>query len=145
MGDRAKINGKAERLLEWIKGWDGFDGYAKLNAIVTQEGDASLNIVVNDDVVEPYIDGTALRDYTFMIKMILPWSDGFDPVNVESGNTAASLLDWIDGQFPHNLPDWERADIRGITLVNNAPSLDTVDTEESIAEYSVIAKIRYVE
>lgn len=145
MGDRAKIKGKADKLLEWIKGWDGFDGYAKLNAIVIQEGDASLNIVVNDDVVEQYLDGTALRDYTFMVKMILPWSDGFDPVNVESENTAASLLDWIDGQFPHNLPDWEGADIRGITLVNNAPSLDTVDTEESIAEYSVIAKIRYVE
>lgn len=145
MGDRAKIKGKANKLLEWIKGWDGFDGYAKLNAIVAEEGDASLNIVVNDDVVEQYLDGTALRDYTFMIKMILPWSDGFDPVNVESENTAASLLDWIDGQFPQNLPAWEGADIREITLVNNAPSLDTVDTEESIAEYSVIAKIRYVE
>lgn len=145
MGDRAKIKGKADALLEWLKGWSGFDGLLKLNALVTQDGDASLNIVVNDALVQLYVDGTAIRDFTFQIKSIQPWSDGYDQTNIDAVENLSDLLDWLDDQFPENKPNWEGADIMEMILLNNAPSLDYVHETDELAEYSITAKIRYEE
>lgn len=144
MGRVARIKEKADRLLDWAKGWDGFDGYLKLNAIVNEEGDSSLNIIVNDKEVQRYIDGTADRQFTAQFKMILPWSDGFDLVNSAAYKTMAELLDWVDDQFPENVPDWG-CDITGITTVENAPALDFVNEQDSLAEYSFQVLIDYKE
>lgn len=145
MGDRAKIKGKADALVEWLKGWEGFDDYLKLNALVTKEGDASVNIVVNDAEVEKYIDGTAIRDFTFQIKSVQPWSDGYDQTNVDAVEGLSALLDWLDDQLPDNKPNWEGADITELILLNNAPSLDYVHETDELAEYSITAKLRYKE
>lgn len=145
MGDRAKIKGKADKVLEWAKGWSGFDGFLKLNALVNQENDASLNIVVNDKIVQRYIDGSAIRDFTVQFKMVLPWSDGFDMINIQGMEIMSDLLDWIDNQYPDNLPEWEGCNILEITALSNAPSLDAVNSQDSLAEYSVQAVIRYEE
>lgn len=145
MGDRAKIQGKAKKLLEWLKGWDGFDDYLKLNAIVSKEDDASLNIVVNDEVVQRFIDGSAIRDFSFQVKMVYPWSDGYDDTNSEAFDSMSSLLDWLDEQIPTNAPDWDGAEVMELIFINNVPSLDYVLEGDEMAEYSVTAKIRYKE
>lgn len=145
MGTRAKIQGKADKLLDWLKGWEGFDDYLKLNALVTKENDSSLNIIVNDELVDEFIDGTAIRDFTFQVKMVLPWSDGYDTTNAEAFDTMSSLLDWLDDQIPTNKPEWEGAEIMELILINNAPSFDYVHEGDEVAEYSVAAKIRYKE
>lgn len=143
--DKAKIKDKAEKLLEWAKEWPEFDGYLKLNALVNKDGDASLNIVVNDRIVTEYIDGSAIREYTFQFKVITPWSDGFDPINLQSEKLVASLHDWIDEQYPKNKPDWEGANITAINTLNNAPSLDFVREDDELAEWSIEAIITYEE
>lgn len=142
---RAEIKGKAEKLLEWAKKWPSFNGYLKLNALVNKDGDASLNIVANDKIIERFIDGTAKREFTAQFKMVLPWSDGYDPTNVNSETIAASLLDWIDAQYPSNIPDWENCNIYEIITQGNAPSLDLVNEQDELAEFSVQALIRYEE
>lgn len=143
--DIANIKGKAEKLLEWAREWPDFNGYLKLNALVNKEGEASLNVVANDKIIQRFIDGTAQREFTAQFKLILPWSDGYDPTNVNSEQFASSLLDWIDEQYPDNIPDWENCKIYEITTINNAPSLDFVHEQDDLAEYSVQALIRYSE
>lgn len=143
--DTAKIKNKAQKLLEWAKGWPNFDEYLKLNALVNKDGDASLNIVVNDRVVTEYIDGSAIRNYTFQLKMVTPWSPGFDKVNVEAERLVSGLHDWVNEQYPDNVPDWEGASIISIETENNAPSLDVVYEQDELAEWSVLAVVNYKE
>lgn len=145
MGERAKIKGKVDKLIEWAKGWDGFDGLLKLNALVNKEDDASLNVVANDKILYEYIDGICAREFTAQFKMILPWSDSYDKVNLEAIEKMSSLLDWIDDQYPNNLPDWKDCSIYEIKTIENAPSLDFVNDQDELAEYSVQAIIRYEE
>lgn len=143
--DRAKIKGKAAKLVEWAKSWPGFDGYLKLNALVNQENDSSLNVVVNDRIITEYIDGRSRREFTAQIKVILPWSDGYDNVNIQAQELMESLLDWIDEQYPYNLPKWENCDIYQIEPQSNAPQLNYVNEQDELAEYSVQFVIRYEE
>lgn len=143
----ADIAGKTFAALEWAKTWPRLDGYLKLNAIITQDGDAAFDTSYNDVSVVEYNDGTALRDYTFQLRIVASWSDGFDPVNIEAMNLSAEWLDWVARQFNEgNLPDFgENATIQGIFPVQNVPELNAVYENESLAEYVIQAKIRYIE
>lgn len=141
----ANISGKTQAALEWAKGWPELDGYLKLNAIISEEGDASFDTSYNDVAVAKYNDGTAKRQYTFQLRIIAPWSDGFDPVNIEAERLASSWLDWLSHQYPDNVPEWEGADITGIEPAQNAPALNRVFEAESLAEYLIQAVITYNE
>lgn len=140
-----EIEGKAKACLEWAKTWDVLDGYLKLNAFVNKDGEAALNTVYNSNIIEPYIDGTAKRQYSFMFKMMLPWSDGIDDINVDSENIVAQWLDWVSRQYPDNVPEWDGAEILSIEPDQNTPALDSVDKEEGLAAYSFKAVIMYIE
>lgn len=142
----AKIEGKTKAALEWAKGWDKLDGYLKLNALITEDGDATFNTSYNDVSVAEYNDGTAKRQYTFQLRVIAPWSDGYDPVNIQAEQLAASWLDWVAEQYKlGNLPEWEGADIISIRPAQNAPALNAVFQEDSLAEYMIQAVITYIE
>lgn len=140
-----EIDGKAKACLEWARKWDVLDGYLKLNAFVNTDGEAALNIVYGSNIIEPYIDGTAKRQYAFMFKMMLPWSDGYDDTNVEAERTIARWFDWVSSQYPDNVPEWDGAEILSIEPGQNAPGLDTVDKEEALAAYTFKAVITYIE
>ena len=137
--------GKAEAFLEWAKGWPELDGFLKLNAITTDEGDCSLNVVQNDAAVERYIDGTAVREFTFELRTIAPWSSGYDPVNLQAEAFAASWQDWVASQFPGNVPDFGAAEVTAIEPSWNVPALNFVYQDDGLAEYLVQAKITYIE
>lgn len=140
------IADKYEAVLAWANTWPALGGYLKFNAILTAEGDASLNGIPNELVRESYIDGTALRRLTAQMKLIVPWSDGHDPVNVEQGERVASWLDWVSTQYDAgNVPAWDGAQIVGIEPSQNAPSIAAVYQDDGLAEYAFEAVIEYVE
>lgn len=140
-----KTAGKTEAVLEWAKGWPDIGGYLKLNAISSESGDASLDTVYNDAKVQDYIDGRALREYTFALVMMADWSDGFDATNAEANRLNESWIDWVDSQFPDNVPEWPGAIFQSIESVYNVPSLAAVYQDESLAKYMFQAKIAYIE
>lgn len=141
----AKIEGKAKAALEWAKTWPELDGYIKLNALITQDGEATLATAYNDVAIERYNDGTAKRQYTFLLKVVTAWSDGYDQVNTEAERLASSWLDWVAEQFPDNVPDWPGAEIISIEPTQNAPALDTVWEDDQLAQYVIQAIITYNE
>lgn len=143
--DYAIIADKANRLVEWASGWDGFDQYLKLNALVSTEGDSSLNVIANDRIVTEYIDGSAIREFTAQLKVVTAWSSENVPTNAEAENYLCGLVDWINRQFPDNLPDWPGATITDIHTQNNAPSLDFVHEQDEVAEFSINVIITYQE
>ena len=138
------ISGKADAVFEWLLEWPALDGYLKLNAILAEEDAASVNVVPTEAVIERYIDGTARRRYTFQLKIMQPWSDGYDRVNHEAEALAASWLDWVSVQYElGKVPKWEGATITDISPTQNAPGLNFVYQDEGLAEYVFEAVIDY--
>lgn len=141
-----RAEGKTAAVFEWAKSWPELDGFLKLNAITTEEGEAAINIVQNDAEMSRYIDGTAVRQFTFQLKFIALWSNGFDPVNQAAEAFAASWQDWVSAQYEAgNLPDFGDANITGIAPVWNVPALNFVYQDDGLAEYLIQAVITYEE
>lgn len=139
------LTGKTRAVFDWLLTWPQLDGYLKANAILAEPDSASFNVIPNERVLEEFIDGTARRRYTFQLKMVLPWSDGYDGVNLAAEALASSWHDWVSAQFAAgNVPLWE-AEITDIRPTENAPGLNFVYQEEGLAEYVFEAEIRYEE
>ena len=138
--------GKTSAMLEWAKQWPDLDGYLKLNAFVTEDGEASISPVQNDAVLERYIDGTAVREYTFQLRIMTLWSPGFDPVNEAAEAFAASWQDWVSEQYAlGNVPDFGGAKVTDIQPVYNVPALNFVYQDDGLAEYLIQAVVTYEE
>lgn len=141
----ADIAEKTYATLEWAKTWSELDGYLKLNAIITSDGDATLDTTVNDREIIAYIDGTAKREFTFQLRIVTPWSDGNDPTNMEAMRLAGQWLDWVSKQYAEgNLPDFG-TEILAIESVKNVPALNAVYENDNLAEYLIQARILYIE
>lgn len=139
-----RIEGKTDAALEWAKTWPEIDGFMKLNAILAADGDASMATVFGDAEGEPFIDGSARREYTFMLRLMLPWSDGYDPINADAERLMEQWRDWVDQQYDEgNVPEWD-CEIEGIRSLYDVPAV-TVYQEESLAEYNFQARITYIE
>lgn len=139
------MQGKTEAALEWAKTWPELDGFLKLNAILNEEMGATMVPVQNSTADKvPFIDGTARYRRIFMFRIMLPWSDGFDQINTDAERLATQWRDWVDGQFPHNIPDWPGAEIEGIESLSDIPAIQ-IYQDESLAEYNFQAKITFVE
>lgn len=145
--ERHVIDGKAKAVLDWAKEWPEIDGLLKLNAVLTQEGEASMNTITNDPLVSEFNDGTALREYSFQLCLVLNWSDGYDDTNGEAMSKASQWLDWVNEQYATgNLPDFgANAEITDVRFAQNAPMLNAVYEGDSLAEYLIQVIIRYIE
>lgn len=137
------MDGKTDAALEWAKTWPHLDDLLKLNAIKNEDGDAALTTVFGDAKGKPFIDGTARREYTFGLRMMLPWSDGHDPINAEAERLMEQWRDWVSEQYPNNIPDWD-CEIEDIRALYDVPAV-TVYQDESLAEYNFQARITYTE
>lgn len=139
-----KIEGKTDAAVKWAKTWDELDGFLKLNALLTEDGDASFTTSYSEAQGEPFIDGTAKHEYIFGLRLMLPWSDGHDPINAEAEKLMEKWRDWVDAQYPENVPEWPGANIEGISALYDVPAV-MVYQEDSLAAYNFQAKITYVE
>lgn len=141
------IYGKADSVLEWAKTWPEFNGYLKLNATTNEVGESSLVTNYTDvEVGDGFLDESAPRSFMFSLNLILDWSDGYDSVNIESMKFASTLLDWVNDQYKDgNFPDFGDAIITGIETDQNLPSVNFVYQEESIAQYTIAARVNYIE
>lgn len=134
---------KTDAVIKWAKTWPHIDEYLKLNAILTDNGEASLNTIGTEKVGDLFIDGTPkYHDYTFMLKMVLPWSDGYDDINADAQRLMEEWMDWVDEQWPENVP--EIGTVEAIDAVASEPTI-MVYQEDSLAEYNFICRIRYTE
>lgn len=134
--------GKAAKLRDWLQGWDGFEDYTKLNAVVEEPGESAVRIIENDEVVSQYIDGTALRDYTFEILLSADWSDGNSTANTAAAEWGERLHDWLTTEAGY--PDWDVEFVR-LTPLSNTATLAAVSEDQKTALYSFQARITYRE
>lgn len=134
--------GKAKALREWLQSWESWETFTRLNATVEEAGENSVTIVANDEVQQRFINGTALRDYTFEVRLALDWSAGNDNVNETAQALGESFHDWLTSEAGY--PAW---DVEFVELVplSNTPTLQAVDQDQGTALYSFQARITYRE
>ena len=138
-----RIEGKTDAALEWAKTWPRLNDLLKLNAINAEDDDAAFTTIFTDTAGKPFIDGTARHEYTFGLKMMLYWSDGRDEYNAEAERLMESWRDWVDEQYPDNVPEWD-CEIDDIRALYDVPAV-TVYSEDSLAENQFLCKIIYTE
>lgn len=139
-----KRAGKVDAALKWAKSWPQLDDFLKLNAILASDEDAALTTVYSDSRGEPFIDGSARHRMIFGLRMMLPWSDGFDQTNSDAERLMDQWQDWVDEQFPDNVPDFGDAQIEDIRSLYDVAA-PTVYQEDSLAEYNFQVQITYTE
>lgn len=139
------LEGKTEAVKEWAAQWPDIDGYLKMNATDMESGEASMQTDYSTSVVNRFINGRCRREFLFALTMICDWSDGFDDVNAEANRLNESWVDWVNEQFPDNVPDWKDCTIESIESVYGAPALAQVDSEAALAKYQFQAKITYID
>lgn len=140
------LRDKTKAVVEWAKTWDGFDGYLKLNALVTEQGESTLVTEPVDRALTTYIDDTGVRQYAFTLRLVLPWSSGFDQTNENSMAYAVMLFDWVEEQNDiGNYPDWPGALITELLPTQSLPSVNFVYEEDGLAEYLIRFIINYEE
>lgn len=140
--------GKAASVQEWAKGWKPLDEYLKLNALISKEGDAAIIPVYSDLVIDgvEYADGTAKRRFSFQLRIVTNWSDGFDSVNEDAMALVSGWIDWVNAQFElGNMPDFDGAIIESIESDQNMPAINVTNPEEGTAEYYFFGRIDYIE
>lgn len=134
--------GKAAKLRDWLQGWSGFEDYTKLNAVVEEPGESAVRIIENDEVVSQYIDGTALRDYTFELLLSADWSDGNSTANATAAEWGERLHDWLTTEA--GFPVWDVEFVK-LTPLSNTATLAAVSEDQRTALYSFQARITYRE
>lgn len=140
------LKDKTLAVVEWAREWDGFGGYLKLNALITEDGDSTLVTDTVDNVVTQYIGGEAIRQFSFTLRMVLPWSDGHDNTNENSMAYAVKLYDWlVERENAHEYPDWENAEITELVMRQSLPQVNFIYEEDSLAEYLIQCMINYEE
>lgn len=140
------LNGKAKAVYDWAMGWPEFSGYLKLNATVIEQGEASMVTDAGAKVITPYLDGTAIRSFRFNLRLVLPWSSGFDGINEESLALATKLYDWVETESGNgSYPKWPGAKITDLQNDENAPALNFVYQDDGLAEYLLPITITYEE
>lgn len=140
------IKDKHQAVLDWAKGYEGFDQYLKLNAGEFEAGENSIMTTTNDESVGQFIDGTKQKVYTFTIVMFKDWSSGFDETNQDALEWGSAWLDWVSEQYKAgNVPDFGSATITDIKALQNMPQLAQVDQDSQTAKYMFSARINYME
>lgn len=140
------LKDKTSVVLEWAQAWEGFDGYLKLNAVVTKDGEATLVTEVTDIALQRFIDGSADRQYVFSLRLVLPWSSGYDSTNDDSLAYAVKLYDWlVEQNAAKRWPEWEGATITELLPTHGMPQLNAVYKEDGLADYIIQCIINYAE
>lgn len=140
-----KLEGKAEAVMRWLRGWDGLDGRMKLAAVENRSGDAGFLPGYALATLAEYIDGRCRYEYVFDVSAVLPWSSGADGSNAEAVGLMESFIDWVNGQGERgSFPDWPGAEIHEVGSVYAAPTVQ-VTQDQRRAKYMFQARIVFTE
>lgn len=129
--------------------------------------DGNNHIISQKDTVKRhYIDGSVLKQYTFIIAcyssvahIAIQNDESISDKNMENMAYVQKILDWIDLQA-HPIPTSEAAqpaphfpdfgplcEINDMTTINTDPDIDGIDTSVNppIARYSIGVNIEYLD
>lgn len=132
---------RARGVLAWAR---GRDAYARLNASLGRAGDVSVSSGYGDRATSEYLDGSTDRRFTFSLNVVAPWSPGNDSLNADAMAAASDWMDWVDSQYPGNIPDMgDGCTVLAISALYDVPALAQVLPSGDLAQYTFQAAIDY--
>lgn len=128
-------------VLAWAR---GRDEYVRLNAALNRSGDVSVSTGFGDKSTATYLDGSTDRRLTFAVNVVAPWSPGNDSLNADAMAAASDWMDWVDSQYPGNVPDLGAdCEVFGIEALYDVPALSQVFPTGDTALYTFQAAVDY--
>ena len=136
---------KEELLFEWITSAIPEDIVLLYDVLVGSGGNMSVSLY-NDLIVTSYVNGSKIREYTFVVSAILPVSDMLeDTTNFDNMRVIRACQQWLLEQAEDkNFPFFgDNAKVFKITSTE-APVLEQ-SYENNLARYGFSATIHYLE
>lgn len=135
--------GVSEALFQWAKGFPPIERPLRLNAPLERSGDHTL-ATGPAAVTAEYIDGRCERRVDFALVLMAPWSEGADGLNADALREGERWLDWVEAQWPDNLPELgEGREVTALTTYDGAPLLVQVMPDATTAKYQFSAHLDY--
>lgn len=135
--------GVSKALYDWAAGYEALSSPLRLNAPLERSGDATLATGAAVTVAE-YIDGSTDRSVDFSLVLMAPWSEGLDGLNADALAEGEAWLDWVEAQWPENVPDLgEGREVIALATYDAAPLLVQVMPDGTTAKYQFKAHLDY--
>lgn len=111
-----------------------------------KSGNCSLSPIFQDAIVKKYIDGTAVRQYTFAWQVTFRISETTDDINTQNMLLLRKWQAWIDEQQSlRNYPAFgEKCVIEKLENLHNMPQM-AQRSENGTAKYQFFARLTYRE
>lgn len=136
--------GISAALFEWAKGDEelNLEGLT-LNGTIDRPGTRSLQTSAASTTQE-YISGTKERTAYFGLVLVEAWSEDDDGLNEDALAEGERWLDWVNAQWPENLPDLgDGREVVELATDDDAPLLVQVLPDQMVAKYQFQAHITY--
>lgn len=135
--------GVSKALFDWATGFASSGAPLRLNAPLERSGDRCL-VTGAATTTADYIDGRRERRMDFSLVLMAPWSEGADGLNAAALEEGERWLDWVEAQWPENLPDLgEGREVTQLTTYDGAPLLVQVMPDAVTAKYQFMAHLDY--
>jgi len=133
-------------LQDWAKENPFLTGRLLFDFLGGENGECSISPVISDKAVKTYIDGTAIKEYTFAFQALLAVSDAPDAINTDNMFMLRKWQDWLTEQErARNYPDFgEKCKFVKLENLSDMPSL-AMRYENGVAKYQFYAKFTYIE
>lgn len=133
-------------LFEWAQTNPYLTDTLTFNFLNAQQGSCAIVPIAGEAEIKRFIDGSAMKEYTFAFVIKLALSGSTDDTNINNILDLRKWQDWIDEQErAGNYPDFgEKYSCYELRNNANMPSL-AMEFEDGSAKYMFPATIKYLE
>jgi len=137
---------KEQALFDWALTNPFLTDRLMFDFLDAHDGSCSIAPVASARAVKAYINGSAIKEYTFALQVTLAVSNAQDNINVQNMYTLRKWQDWIEEQAKAQVyPDFgEKCQMMKLENVGNMPGM-AQRFEGGTAKYQFFAKLTYLE
>lgn len=137
---------KDEIILNWIRNIPDYGSNFLMDWLSENQWACAIIPIAGEANVKIFIDGSAIKQYDFMLQMMMQLSDTTDSVNTDNLYLHRQWQDWLEQQeINENYPDFgDKCNNYQIMNLSNMPQLAQIN-ENMQAKYQFAARIKYME
>lgn len=138
---------KDEILLQWAAQNPYLTDALLMNFLSENNGSCDIVPIPGEEVAKRYIDGTAIKRYDFMFRVMFDLSQNADTVNTDNMFTLRQWQEWIEEQERGgNYPDFGgKCSAYRLENLSNMPQLAQVYNAGNKAKFQFPARLTYTE
>lgn len=138
---------KDEKLLQWAAQNPYLAEPLLMNFLSENNGACDIVPIAGEEVEKRYVDGTAIKRYDFMFRVMFALSQNADTTNTDNMFTLRQWQDWIrEQEHEGNYPDFgDKCSGYRLENLSNMPQLAQTYNAGQMAKYQFPARLTYTE